>query len=644
MNFFEAQDRARSRTWLLLLLFALALASFIILAYLAVLVIEIGSVAYHDSRLPEGGLLQEMIAAHSINKMMIVAGAVTAIVAIGAISRILQLRGGGYAIVDSLGGKLIVPAAATGKHRQLVNIVEEMAIASGIPMPQLYTLPDRSINAFAAGTRPNDAIIGVTEGAIEQLDRDQMQGVIAHEFSHIFNGDTRINIRLIGVISGITIISLLGGQLMYMGMIALGASPGRRSWDRDERGGGSAVGIGIIAAGALICLVGSIGLLCGNLIRAAISRQREFLADASAVQFTRNPDGIAGALAKIGKKSGIISNRNAAEYAHMYFASGVSLNLVNMMASHPPLDTRIKRIMRGRPLTEKASRPAAPPPAATPAAGTASGGAAGMFVDALIAQIGTVSAAALQQARRIREQTPAQLGEAAEDPYCARAMIYAMVLERKSAQFRQLQLDHLRDHADTGVYDLTVKLEADISKLDKSACLHLLQQSFAALRSLTAFQKNLFLENLAKLVEIDAQVELFEWCIQAAVSHLLLDDGDCPENANLAKAADYALMLSQLAGAGNPDTVDSCFAAAAAEVQADWPQLTRQKEDAIDSQQLFAAAQRLSTLDPGKKQRLVRAAIIAVAHDQQIATDQELLLRAFFMIIDCNLPLSLETA
>ena len=632
MNFFEAQDRARSRSWLLLLLFAVALVAFTGLSYLATLAIEVGFNAYRDQQMPEGGIADGLIAAHSIDKLLVVAGVVTAIVAVGAISRILQLRGGGYAVVDALGGKLIVPAAATGQQRQLVNIVEEMAIASGIPMPQLYVIPGGGINAFAAGTRTSDAIIGVTEGAVEELDRDQMQGVIAHEFSHILNGDTRINIRLIGVLSGITIISLLGGQIMHLGYLAaLGSS---RSYSRN----GSPIGLGLVAVGAVICLIGAVGLLCGNLIRSALSRQREFLADASAVQFTRNPEGIAGALSKIGEKSGLLKNRNASEYAHMYFASGVARNLTNMMASHPPLATRIKRIMRGRPLAEKPSRP--PPAAEKPAA---AGKAPPLSIaDILIAQIGTVNAASLLHARKLREKIPAHLNEAAEDPYCARALVYAMLLERKVEELRASQLAHLRAHADTGVYDLTVKFADDIAGLERGDHLHLVQQSFAALRSLTEFQNSLFLDNIAKLIGIDDKVELFEWCIQAAVAHVLLADAGA-ENSNQARAADYRLVLSQLAAAGNPDTAAGCFAAAAAALGADQPDLVHEQGE-IDAQQLFAAAQRLSTLDPGKKQRFVKAAITAVAHDDHVAAEQKLLLRAFFMIIDCSLPAQPETS
>ena len=633
MNFFEAQDRARGRTWLLLALFAAALASFIGLSYLAALVIEAGMGIYSDGRMPDAGIVRAIADSHSTDKLLIIATAVAAIVALGALSRIFQLRGGGYAIVDSLGGRLIVPAAATGKQRQLVNIVEEMAIASGIPMPQLYVLPDRSINAFAAGTRPNDAIIGVTEGAIAELDRDQMQGVIAHEFSHIFNGDTRINIRLIGVISGITIISLFGGQLMHFGYLAaLGSS----SWHNRDRGGGGLAGLGIVAAGALICLVGAVGLLCGNLIRSAISRQREFLADASAVQFTRNPNGIAGALKAIGEKSAIIKNRHAPEYSHMYFASGVSLNLVNLLASHPPLATRIERIMQGRPLPEKKASKPAPAPADAPAAAKK---AAPSIADILIAQIGTINAAALMHARTLRESTPERLIEAVEDPYCARAIIYAMLLDRKVERLRELQLAHLHQHADTGVHALTLKFADDIARLGRGESLHLLQLSFAALRSLTGFQRSMFLENMAKLIGIDEKVELFEWCIQAAVSHVLL--GSESENSNLAQAADYCLALSQLASAGNPDTASSCFGAAAAAVAADCPDLSFQPGE-IDAQQMFAAAQRLSTLEPGRKERFARAAIVAVAHDDHIGSGQEQLLRAFFMIIDCSLPARLE--
>ena len=210
-----------------------------------------------------------------------------------------------------------------------------MAIASGTPVPPVFLLEDSGINAFAAGYLPGDAVIGVTRGAVDNLSRDELQGVIAHEFSHIFNGDMRTNIRMIGVLHGLLALSLIGHLLLRI------FATRNVSSDSKDKGGAFLMGIGL----AMIIL-GSVGSALGGLIKAAISRQREYLADASAIQFTRNPLGIGGALKRIG---GLISGSrlehpNASIASHMYFAQGVFEGFTGLMATHPPLPKRIAAI------------------------------------------------------------------------------------------------------------------------------------------------------------------------------------------------------------------------------------------------------------------------------------------------------------
>jgi Zn-dependent protease with chaperone function len=218
----------------------------------------------------------------------------------------------------------------------LLNVVEEMALASGTPTPPVY-LMDREdgINAFAAGFSPNDAVIGVTRGTATRLDRDELQGVIAHEFSHILNGDMRLNLRLMGLLHGILIIGMLGYFILRMSFFSQGR---RRSRDGKD-------GVPIVVIGAGLAVIGFAGTFFGNLIKAAVSRQREFLADASAVQFTRHPDGIAGALKKIGgfAQGSSIENPNAPIASHMFFGRATS-GFNAMFATHPPLAERIRRV------------------------------------------------------------------------------------------------------------------------------------------------------------------------------------------------------------------------------------------------------------------------------------------------------------
>ncbi len=256
----------------------------------------------------------------------------------------MQLRsGGGETVARSLGGKRIDPDTVEPDQRKVMNVVEEMAIASGLPVPPVFLMENEAgINAFAAGYTPERAVIGVTRGAIEKLSRDELQGVMAHEFSHILNGDMRLNIKLMGVIFGVMILQVIGGSILR-GMLYSGGMRVRRS---NSKEGGGQMAIVVIAFGLMA--IGFVGVIFGRLIQAAVSRQREFLADASAVQFTRNPDGIAGALRTIGgfSSGAQLDSPHAAESAHMFFGNAVSRlsGLGSAFATHPPLPQRIQRL------------------------------------------------------------------------------------------------------------------------------------------------------------------------------------------------------------------------------------------------------------------------------------------------------------
>ena len=255
-----------------------------------------------------------------------------ALITVGSLYKMAQLAGGGTVVAERLGGRRVYPNTTDPVERRLLNVVEEMALASGVPVPPVFLLSEeQGINAFAAGYSPSDAVVGVTRGCAQQLTRDQLQGVVAHEFSHILNGDMRLNMRLIGVLHGILLMGLVGRELLRL----VGHSGGGRS----RRNDGAAP---LLLIGLAFMVIGFLGLFIGNLIKAAASRQREFLADASAVQFTRNPEGIAGALKRIGAAvfGSKLASPRAAEASHMYFAEGIS----TLFASHPPLHERISRI------------------------------------------------------------------------------------------------------------------------------------------------------------------------------------------------------------------------------------------------------------------------------------------------------------
>ena len=281
MNFFESQDNARRNTWKLIVLFGLALLSLIVVTNLIVMFV-FGFA---------GSGMTSMAATSSPqfnwSTFLTVSVAVTGVVLLGSLYKVNALSGGGARVAEMMDGKLLVSGTRDLHEKRVLNVVEEMAIASGTPVPPVYLMEEAGINAFAAGYSPSDAVIGVTRGTIETLSRDQLQGVIAHEFSHILHGDMRINIRLIGVLHGIMVLGIIGYTLMRTG-----------AFQRRSKNAG-----GIVFLGLGLIVVGYVGTFFGNLIKAAVSRQREYLADASAVQFTRNPDGIAGALMQIGTHS-----------------------------------------------------------------------------------------------------------------------------------------------------------------------------------------------------------------------------------------------------------------------------------------------------------------------------------------------------
>ncbi len=317
-SFFEHQERARKRTMWLVLLFALAVAGIGATIYLVLAFVLTGG--------EPGGRLWDP------ELFLWVMALTIGFIGLASLFRVLSLRSGGGAVARMLGGRLVSRDTKDLAERRLLNVVDEMAIASGIPVPEVYVLDEEAgINAFAAGYSVENAAVAVTRGALKILNRDELQGVIAHEFSHILNGDMRLNLRLIGVLFGIFAIAIVGRLILY----SVRSSAFRRS---------KALA-GVFLVGLTLMLVGYIGEFVGRLIQAAVSRQREFLADASAVQFTRNPAGIGGALLKIARleRGSAIEAPRASEAAHLFFGEGVR-SMFGLLATHPPIEERIRRI------------------------------------------------------------------------------------------------------------------------------------------------------------------------------------------------------------------------------------------------------------------------------------------------------------
>jgi Zn-dependent protease with chaperone function len=321
MNFFEHQARARSRTRGLVLLFLLAVAV-IVAAIVGIVAVMLAAAMQQPLALA---------AQQNADTLWMTALATLAVIGLASLYKSASLRAGGSAVAQALGGTRVPPDTQDRRLRRLRNVVEEMAIAAGTPVPEVYVLEhEAGINAFAAGWSPADAAVAVTRGTLEKLSRDELQGVIAHEFSHVLNGDMRLNIRLMGLLFGILVIAVIGREVLEAG------ARGRSS---SKKEGGA-----IVLIALAVMLIGYIGLFFGRLIKAGVSRSREYLADSSAVQFTRQTTGITGALKKIaGIDAG--SRLQAAgkeEVAHMLFGDGVGY--FALFATHPPILDRIRRL------------------------------------------------------------------------------------------------------------------------------------------------------------------------------------------------------------------------------------------------------------------------------------------------------------
>ncbi|NDP59890.1 MAG: M48 family metallopeptidase, partial [Oxalobacteraceae bacterium] len=413
MNFFEQQEQARRQTRTLLMLFALAVTAIVLCVNVVAAVLWILSDGGHFAG--PHAYPQYFFFTNTALTLGLIGG--------GTLIELISLSEGGDAVARMVGGRLVSGASSDPQERRLLNVVEEMALASALACPKVYLLDqEESINAFAAGYHPNEAVVAVTHGTLTRLTRDELQGVIAHEFSHILNGDMRMNVHLIGVLSGIQMLSGFGRHLMDFG---------GRVWARPERDEkGSSFQAVLFMAGLVLFVVGYIGLFFGRLIKSAVSRQREFLADASAVQFTRNPDGIGGALRKIAGLSdrnapgSQIRHPNAEQLSHLFLGAARAGLMQGLFATHPAITERLRRIF-GRhvsvldaPVVQQVELvdPRLPDLAFAPVS----------FAEATAAAVSPVVVAASGTA--VLPWASADLDSALRDPHAARALVFALLL------------------------------------------------------------------------------------------------------------------------------------------------------------------------------------------------------------------------
>lgn len=633
MNFFSHQDQARRNTRKLVALFLCAVATLIVITSILVIVV----LFYAESQM-EGGLNAELLTSTIFIQVSLV---VIVVIAIGTLIRMGQLRGGGKVVAESLGGRLLNTNTRDADERKILNVVEEMAIASGTPVPPVYLMEDEAINAFAAGYRPADAVIGITRGCIRELSRDELQGVIAHEFSHIFNGDMRLNIRLMGLLYGIMVIGIIGYHILRGGRF--------RSSSRSGKGGGAAA---VLFLGLGFMVIGYGGTFFGNLIKSAVSRQREFLADASAVQFTRNPEGIGGALKRIGgySEGTIINSGDASEISHMLFCSGLKAKFSGLFATHPPLNERIKRIdprWDGKLVYKQASAQdngskrdnSAKEGNTEGAAHFTGGGSSG--AESAVESVGNPSAAHLIMAAATLEQFPVLVREEAHNTQGATLLIFSLLIALSDKAIADKQWDLLKAELIDAEFQALHPLVKAVAGIERDQYLTLIDLALPSLRQLSKQQYRQFMATLGKLILADDRISLFEWCLFKILRFNLDERVDRRQKSTelQALAADCEVLLSVLAASGHTDsqTAATAFARASAYLELG-DSLAYRAETAGDTKALEKALDRLNQLKPLQKPMLLKAMATCINADGQVTAEESELLRAVGSLLDCPIP------
>ena len=662
MNFFEHQEQARRKSWQLGLLFSLAVGSLIAGIYLIVKAIlawiytseaTVFSYSYLNSN-PQDRSWWNHLWEWDVQAFSWVTLITLLIVTVGSIYKTIQLRSGGPAVAASLGGRIIRSSTRDDKERQLLNVVVEMAIASGTPTPGVYLLEkEQGINAFAAGYSPDDAVIGVTQGALDHLTREELQGVIGHEFSHILNGDMRLNIHLMSLIHGILIIGLTGEVLVR------GSSRRHYAFRMTKNSGKEAFALMLL--GLCLMATGYLGVFFGNLIKAAVSRQREYLADASSAQFTRHPSGLANALKKIGgwKRGSIIRDPQSQTVSHMFFSQAFTSSFSTLLATHPSLPARIRRLdptfdgqyistqtsdvssssdssmSPASPLSLDSAVPINSDPQALPQEA--------QIPNSPIASIGNPTPAHLIYAQQLLQSLPDSIRTATEDPFGARALVYALLIQKEES-FQEIQMAQLHAHADPAVYRETVLLLPFIRTLEPQARLPVIDMLLPTLQSLSYKQYLSFKKNLESLIQADRQTDLFEWAMrQVLLQHLE------PFFRKVKKPMTHfyslqkleepcAVLLSALAyqTGGNQEDVLLGFGKALEKLS--FPSLVLVKKEDCSIPRLDMALETIQKISFNEKQALLDACAACVLSNDHISAGEGELLRALADSLGCPMP------
>ncbi|MFP4598838.1 MAG: M48 family metallopeptidase [Persicimonas sp.] len=683
-NFFEHQDTARRNTFRLVVLFGLAVLLTIVAVYVVAVVALKGHAIYTS------GPGDPSVSWWSTKAFMLSTIGTLVLVGGGTIYKIRELaRGGGSLVCEQLGGRFVDFRTDNLAEQQLINIVEEMSIASGVSVPLLYVLDNESgINAFAAGFTPNNAAVAVSRGCLELLNRDELQGVIAHEFSHILNGDMRINIRMIGILHGILMLALAGRVMMRAAFY----SGGGRS--RSSKNSGSGL-LYLVGAGAALFVIGYVGRLFGQMIKSAVSRQREYLADASAVQFTRNPKGLAGALQKIGgyTNGSRINSPNAEEISHLFFGNALSGSswLNSVFATHPPLKKRIRRVdpsfhgafpkvevpkqlerapddgkprwdldLQGRAgahagaaglagasaLAADGGSPAGSRRANPPA--RASSERVHLDADQVAGSAGQTSEEHVEYARGAIAAIPETIRQAARDTYSAAAVVFALLIDI-DVQTRQKQLEMLGCDLTAAMAEETHRYMRLLEDFDAQYRLPLVELLVPALRQMSEQHHAHFVSILDKLIMADDEVTLFEFSLEKLLKHRLEARHGNTGGRRIAQyysmtplRHDVGRLLSSLAFAGHDDVAgaQAAFRNGASQLKNAGVRnkLELMSRSALSFDELDASLDRIAHATNGIKQQVVNATAHCVLDDEEVTAGEAELLRVVCEVIDVPLP------
>ncbi len=650
MDFFEAQARAKKRTSRLVALFVLAVLGTIAASYFAALL----GFGFVESEQPERYAETATASDSALDPLWRpklffgVTSAVLAVVTFASLAKWTQFSAGGRAVAESVGGRRIDPRTTDLRERRLLNVVEEMAIASGTPVPAVYVLDDEpAINAFAAGLTTSDAVVAVTRGTLEKLNRDELQGVVGHEFSHILNGDMRLNLRLTALLFGILVLGLAGRGILWSLRYAR-VSRGSRN---NKNSGG--VLAAIVFVGLALLVIGYVGYFFGRLIQAAVSRQREYLADAAAVQFTRNPTGLTGALKKIGGYAlgSRLQTSKAAAIGHFFFAQSFRSGFTGLWSTHPPLAERIRAIepqFDGQMFEPPEQVDVAaesfvsaglhPPKRQTPRPELPTFSAA-----AALAHAGTLEPEHVTAAASLLAAVPASLREAARDPSTAPILIYGLLLDA-DPDLREPQRRLISLHAGADALAAVDRLGPELLALGPEHKLPLVQLSLPALLLLSREGLAPFLQTLDELVHADGRVSPFEFALQKLLTRALAlgrDPGAAVVQFHSFNAlvGEIGVVLSALAHASADDAAAArqAFATGAAQLKLIEPQLTFDSTP-VDFERLDVALDKLAVASGPIKQRTLLAAGCVVSADGTISITEAELLRAVAATLGVPMP------